>query len=80
MNRIRIAACCLAPWFVGCTRHTVGVSAISTSPDGQRVVVVGTVNEGDKPIRPLRWLCVRKDLGKLRCQPDETSLPLPRER
>lgn len=79
MKSLRIAACCLALGFIGCTRQLVGVSGLSTSPDGQKVVVVGAVTEGDKPVRPLRWFCARREQGRLRCQPDDANLPLPRE-
>lgn len=80
MNSLRTAAYCLALGLVGCAHQIVEVSGLSTSPDGQKVVVVGAVTEGDKPVRPLRWFCARGEHRRLRCQPDDATLPLPRER
>jgi hypothetical protein len=63
----------------GCSTVT-WVNDISTTPDGNRVDVVGAQYQIDvfgdiSPDKPVRWVCSRNEQGRLSCKPDTTDLP-----
>lgn len=54
------------------------VHALSTTPDGSRVDVVGAQFQmtmyGPAADQPMRWICLRDGSGRLHCQADPRPL------
>lgn len=64
----------------GCARVML-VHDVSSTPDGRRVDVVGSVYQkeflaGTSAISPRRWVCLRDAGGHLHCRMDASALPL----
>src|SRR5258705_13079226 len=76
-DRLRLPALALLACCAGCTASRVW--SLSSSPDGQRLAVVGAeVNELSNPpaaTKPLRWTCLRGADDRLTCRLDPTPLP-----
>lgn len=70
----------LASLSSGCASMTL-VHDVSSTPDGRRVDVVGSVYTkeffgGTSAIGPRRWVCLRDAAGHLQCRLDTSELPM----